>query len=205
MPKPFNFLILIMICFLVISCKNDPKKEQTISNTENVAERPPVKRAKKKDLTPEDIEMLNSVMARIMGEQELKKFASYTVTANLTDLLSNTKGPFTVFAPSNAALETLTPERQNFYSNPENKAKLEALLKSHIVEGHLNQETLMQTINKSGKAKLKTLEGITLTATKSVEDIIISDGKGVKAKVVKGSIEGSNGTVYVVDGVLNLN
>lgn len=194
-----------MIGFLAISCKNDPKKEEITSNTEKVAEKTPVKRAKKKDLTPEDIAMINSVMARIMVEPELKRFASYTVTANLADLLYNTEGPFTVFAPSNAALESLTKEKQNFYSNPENKAKLDELLKSHIVEGHFNQETLMQTINKSGRAKLKTLEGITLTATKSAEDIIISDGKGVKAKVLKGSIEGSNGTVYVVDGVLNVN
>lgn len=193
-----------MIGFLVISCKNDPKKEENTSNTEKVVEKTPVKRAKKKDLTPEDIAMINSVMARIMVEPEAKRFASYTVTANLADLLYNTEGPFTVFAPSNAALESLTKEKQNFYSNPENKAKLDELLKSHIVEGNFNQETLMQTINKSGKAKLKTLEGITLTVTKSAEDIIISDGKEVKAKVIKGSTEASNGTVYVVDAVLNL-
>lgn len=205
MQKPITFFALMMIFCLGISCKNESNSDKEIEETTEIAEKPIVKRAEKKNLTPEDIEKINSVMARISVEPELKKFASYTVSGGLTDLLANNKGPFTVFAPSNAALESLTIEKRNFYSNPDNKGKLEEFLKSHITEGSMDTETLLQTINKSGKASLKTLNGNTITATKIGENIVISDGKGGKAKIVKGSIVGSNGVIYVIDGLLNLN
>ncbi|QQX76930.1 MULTISPECIES: fasciclin domain-containing protein [Aequorivita] len=205
MQKPFTFLALMMIFCLMVSCKNETQNGEEKNNTTEIAEKPIVKRAEKKDLTPEDIEMLNSLMARIIVEPELKKFASYTVSAGLTDLLSNNAGPFTVFAPSNAALESLTVEKRKFYSSPDNKAKLEEFLKSYIVEGNLEKETLLQTINKNGKANLKTLEGSTLVASKVGEDISITDDKGVKVQVIKGSIASSNGAVYVVNGLLHLN
>ena len=79
------------------------------------------------------------------------------------------------------------------------------MLKSHIVVGNFDKTTLMQTIDKGGKAKLKTLAGITLMVTKSGEELIVADGKGATAKVIKGSVEGSNGSVYVVDALLNAN
>jgi len=205
MQKPITFLALLMIFCLLISCKNESGSDKEINETTEIAEKPVVKRAEKRNLTPEDIEKINSVMARISVEPELKKMASYTVSAGLTDILSNDKGPYTVFAPSNAAFESLTVEKRNYYSNPDNKGKLEELLKSHMVEGNMDRETLLQSINKSGKASLKTLGGNTLTATKSGDQITISDGKGVKVKVIKGSIVGSNGVIYVIDGLLNQN
>ncbi|PHR14858.1 MAG: hypothetical protein COA40_01425 [Aequorivita sp.] len=205
MQKPFTFLALMMIFCLMVSCKNETQNGEEKNNTTEIAEKPIVKRAEKKDLTPEDIEMLNSLMARIIVEPELKKFASYTVSAGLTDLLSNNAGPFTVFAPSNAALESLTVEKRKFYSSPDNKAKLEEFLKSYIVEGKMDKETLVQTITKNGKANLKTLEGSMLVATKSGEEISITDDKGVKVQIIKGSIASSNGAVYVVNGLLHLN
>ncbi|MEH6765662.1 MAG: fasciclin domain-containing protein [Aequorivita antarctica] len=178
---------------------------ETESAVLDTVQKPPVKRAPKKDLTPEDIALIKSVMSRIMTEPQLKQYASYLVTAGMGTMLSEDKGPYTVFAPSTIALESFTGEKKKFYATPDNKPKLEEMLKSYIVQGKMDKETLLQTINKSGKAKFKTLAGVTLTATKSGEDIVISDGKGANAKVVKGSIEGSNGVVYVLDGLLNAN
>jgi len=206
MPKPFSFLLISMFALLAFSCKNETNNAQKVeieSAVVDTVQKPPVKRAPKKDLTPEDIAVIKSVMARIMNEPQLKKYASYLVTADMGTMLSEDKGPYTVFAPSTTAFEFFTAEKKKFYATPDNKTKLEEMLKSYIVQGKMDKETLLQTISKSGKAKLKTLAGVTLTATKSGEDIIISDRKGVKVKVVKGSIEGSNGVVYVVDGLLN--
>ncbi|AFL79965.1 secreted/surface protein with fasciclin-like repeats [Aequorivita sublithincola DSM 14238] len=208
MQKLFIFLFLSMFTLLTFSCKNETqeaKKIEADSAVIDTIQKPPVKRAPKKDLTSEDIAMLTSAMARIMNEPQLKKFASYLVTADLANQLSKEEGPFTVFGPTTAALASLTTEKKTFLSNPENIAKLEELLKSHIVTGKLDRATLLQTINKSGKAKLKTLAGITLIATKSGDDIIVSDGEGVTAKIIKGSVEGSNGVVYIVDSVFNAN
>lgn len=208
MPKSSAFLFISMFALLIFSCKNetqDSKKMETESAVLDTVQKPPVKRAPKKDLTPEDIALIKSVMSRIMTEPQLKQYTSYLVTAGMGTMLSEDKGPYTVFAPSTIALESFTGEKKKFYATPDNKPKLEEMLKSYIVQGKMDKETLLQTINKSGKAKFKTLAGVTLTATKSGEDIVISDGKGANAKVVKGSIEGSNGVVYVLDGLLNAN
>lgn len=206
MQKLSAFLLISTLTLFLVSCKNETKTEKVDNAIVEVVKAPEGKRAKKKVLTPEDIEEINSVMSRVMNDSELKNYASYIVTAGLAQKLSTEKGPFAIFAPSNSALEFLSAEKKKFYANPENKAKLEEMLKSHIVEGSsLDKEALLKAINKSGKAKLKTLGGITLTASKSGDDIIIVDGKGAKAKIVKGSIEGSNGVLYVVDGVMNAN
>tara|TARA_R110002012_G_scaffold37798_4_gene105678 strand:- start:6951 stop:7577 length:627 start_codon:yes stop_codon:yes gene_type:complete len=208
MLKPTSFLILSVFVLLSFSCKNDTQNSEKIESETvavDTASELPKNRAAKKDLTPQDIAVIKSVMARVMNDGYLKRFASYLVTAELTDLLSSQDGPFTVFGPTDTAIESLADEKRKFYSNPENKAKLVEMLKSHIVEGNFDKTTLMQTIAKSGNAKLKTLAGITLTITKSGEDLIVADGKGVKAEVIKGSVEGSNGSVYVVDALLNAN
>ncbi len=207
MRKPIRLLYICIFAVLVSSCKDESEKT-TVSESEGTATEvvavPPTQRAPKKELTPEDHAMLKSVMVRLMNEPDLKKFASYLVTAELANKLA-AEGEFTVFAPSNTAFESLTTEKINHYSNIENRKKLEDLLKSHIVLGKWDKETLLQNIGKNGKATLKTLDGTTLTATKSGETIVISDKKSGKATVVKGSIEGSNGFLYVVDGVLNAN
>lgn len=205
MHKPFTFLLISMFAVMAVSCKNetqDSKKQEADTAVVDTVQKPPVQRAPKKNLTPEDKAILKSVMSRVMNEPNLKKYASYLVTAEMATMLSEDKGPFTIFAPSTEALESLSIEEKKFYSMPDNKPKLEEMLKSYIVQGKMDKESLLQTINKSGKAKLKTLAGVTLTATKSGEDIIISDGKGAKAKVVRGSIESSNGVVYVLDDLL---
>lgn len=189
--------------FLIVSCKNETKTEKAENANVEVTEKSAVKRAEKKELTEADIEEINSVMARVMTTPELKKYASYIVTAELADMLSTGKGPFTVFGPSSVALESLTVEKKKFYATPENISKLEEMLKSHIIEGTMDKENLLKAINKNGKAKLKTLSGITLTASKVGDDIIISDGKGGKATIVKNDILGSNGVVFVIDGVMN--
>jgi uncharacterized surface protein with fasciclin (FAS1) repeats len=207
MLKPITFLSIFMIAIFTVSCKNDtqePKNVDADKATTQIAPTTPVKRAAKKNLTEEEIAELKSVMVRVMTEAQLKKFASYLVTAELTDQLTS-GGPFTVFGPSNAALESLTSEKALFYSNIENRVKLEEMLKSYIVTEKINKESLLQAIDKSGKAKLKTLAGTTLTATKSGEGIVISDGKSGKATVISGGVEASNGVVYIVDGLLNSN
>ncbi len=206
MQKSFIFLLISIFSLLAVSCKNETKKEEVVKTPNvEVSEKPPVKRAPKKELTPEDVGMVNSVMARIMATPETKKYASYLVTAEMVTTLSEDKGPFTVFAPTTNALESLTAEKKKFYAIAENRPKLVEMLQSFIVKGKMDKETLIQTINKNGKAKLKTLAGVTLTATKVDENIVISDGKGAKVTVTKGSIDASNGVVYVVDGLLNAN
>lgn len=206
MHKFSTFLYILLIALLSFSCKNENRETQKSEVENEVTElnQKPVKRAAKKELTQDDIEMLKSVMSRLMRDPELKRFASYTVSAGLADQLSK-EGPVTIFAPSNAALGVLNSEKKKRYANPENQLELQEMLKSHIVEGNWDKETLLKNIDKNGKAKLKTLAGNTITLGKSGEDIIISAGKNGSATVLNNGTETSNGVVYVVDGVLGVN
>lgn len=200
MQKRFFLLIISMVTLVTVSCKNETKNPDS-DTLENSKEH----WAEKKVLTEKDIEEINSLMYRIMTTAELKRYSSFIVTAELANLLSNEKGPFMVFAPSNTAIESLSAEQIKFYSTPDNKPKLQEMLKSHIVQGSMNKEALLQEIKKSGKAKLTTVEGITLTASKSGDNIVISDGKGGKGTIIKADIAGSNGVLFVIDGILNAN
>lgn len=205
MQKLSTFLLILMSAITIVSCKNETKTNEVENAPVKVTDVPKEDWAKKKVLTDDDRREISSVMFRIINEQDLKRFASYSVTAGLAEMLSTETGPFMVFAPSNGAIESLSPERIKFYSMPDNKTHLQEMLKSHIVEGNMNREVLLEAIKKSGKAKLTAVAGNTLTATKSGEDIIISDGKGGKGKVIKSDITGSNGVLYVIDGILNAN
>ena len=77
-------------------------------------------------------------------------------------------------------------------------------MKSHIIQGELDNEGLVKAIKKDGKVKLKTLSGVTLTVTQSEGKIVVMDEKGGKATVQKSDVQGSNGQVFIIDKVLNL-
>lgn len=205
MLRPTRFFIISIVALLVFSCKDKGQDPTNAAAGVGVTDTHPEtheQRAPKKELTPQDIAVIKSVMARVMNDGFLKRFSSYLVTAELTNLLSNDTGPFTVFGPTDTALESMTEQQRNLYANPENRAQLVAMLKAHIVKGKYDRMALQQAIDKSGSAKLKTMAGTTLTVTKSGNDFTVANGKGAKATVIKGSLEGSNGVVYVVDAVL---
>lgn len=204
MAKPILSALFIFLTLAFFSCKNKESEGPLANDAIMVKENPatPVKRAPKKELTPQDIAIIKSVMSRIMNEPQLKKYASYLVTAELGTKLSEESGPYLVFAPTNVALGSLKPEKRTFYASPENRPQLLVMLESYIVNGAMDNETLQKTLSKNGVAKLKTLAGTTLTLRKSAEGISISTSSGTSVKVVGNGIAASNGMVYVVDGLL---
>lgn len=120
--------------------------------------------------------------------------------AGLVDTLKG-KGPFTVFAPTDAAFAKIP------------KAKLDALLKDkaaltkvltyHVVPGRMDAAALTSAINAGGgKAMLKTASGGTLTATLSGGKVVVTDAKGGSASVTIANVYQSNGVIHVVDKVL---
>jgi uncharacterized surface protein with fasciclin (FAS1) repeats len=122
--------------------------------------------------------------------------------AGLVDTLKSA-GPFTVFAPVNAAFAALPAGTVDTLLKPENKATLTAVLTYHVVPGKLNAAALTKLIKDGGgKATLKTAQGGTLTATLSGSDIQVADAKGGVAKVTIANVNQSNGVIHVVDKVL---
>lgn len=123
--------------------------------------------------------------------------------AGLVDALQ-TKGPFTVFAPTNAAFKLLPDGTIDMVLKPENKKVLTGILTYHVVAGRVDSKTLGDWIKKgNGKAELKTLAGGKLWAMMNgPKNIVIKDEKGTVASISTYDVYQSNGIIHVIDKVL---
>jgi uncharacterized surface protein with fasciclin (FAS1) repeats len=115
--------------------------------------------------------------------------------AGLVETLEG-KGPFTVFAPTNAAFGKLPAGTVDTLGKPENKATLTKILTYHVVPGKFDASDLTD-----GK-KLKTAEGEELTVKKADGKVMIVDAKGGSSIVTISNVHQSNGVIHVVDTVL---
>lgn len=122
--------------------------------------------------------------------------------AGLVDTLAS-PGPFTVFAPTNAAFAKLPKGTVDTLLKPENVDKLKAILTYHVVSGTLTAADLMNQLKDGGgKAELKTVEGDTLTVQKAGKGLTVTDAKGDVAHVTVPNVMQSNGVVHVIDAVM---
>jgi uncharacterized surface protein with fasciclin (FAS1) repeats len=112
-------------------------------------------------------------------------------------------GPFTVFAPTNAAFAKLPAGTVDKLLQPSMKADLTKVLTYHVVAGKVDSTALAAKIKAGGgKAMLKTVQGENLTASMQGKDIVLTDAKGGMAKVTIADVMQSNGVIHVVDTVL---
>ena len=112
-------------------------------------------------------------------------------------------GPFTVFAPVNAAFAKLPAGTVDTLLKPENKATLAKILTYHVVAGKMSAADLKKAIKMGGgKAMLKTVAGGTLTATMKGGKLMLTDEKGGMATVTQADVNQSNGMIHVIDGVV---
>ncbi len=122
--------------------------------------------------------------------------------AGLVDTLSG-PGPFTVFAPVNAAFDKLPAGTVANLLKPENKDTLVKILTYHVVAGKMSAADLAKAIKKGkGKAELKTVSGGTLWAMMDGKSIVLKDEKGGISKVTQADVFQSNGVIHVVDAVM---
>jgi len=122
--------------------------------------------------------------------------------ADLVETLKG-KGPFTVFAPVNAAFAALPAGTVDSLLKPENKAQLRKVLTYHVVMGKMDTAALIKAIDAGGgKAMFTAVSGGTLTATKSGSTLMVADDSGAATKVTIPDVVQSNGVIHVVDKVL---
>ena len=122
--------------------------------------------------------------------------------ASLVDTLKSA-GPFTVFAPTNAAFAALPAGTVDTLLKPENKSMLSGILTYHVVAGKMDAAALTKAIAEGkGSASLKTVAGGTLTAKASGGKVMVTDEKGGSATVAIADVYQSNGVIHVVDKVL---
>jgi uncharacterized surface protein with fasciclin (FAS1) repeats len=120
----------------------------------------------------------------------------------LVETLQGT-GPFTVFAPTNAAFAALPSGTVETLLKPENKGTLDKILTYHVVPGRLDSMMLDQQIAAGGgKVILKTVQGAPLTVQGSGKNLMVTDEKGGNARITIADVYQSNGVIQVVDKVL---
>jgi uncharacterized surface protein with fasciclin (FAS1) repeats len=112
-------------------------------------------------------------------------------------------GPFTVFAPTNAAFAALPAGTVDTLLKPENKAMLSGILTYHVVAGKMDAAGLTKAIKAGGgSASLKTVAGGTLIAKAAMGGVTITDEKGDVAKVTIADVIQSNGVIHVINKVM---
>jgi uncharacterized surface protein with fasciclin (FAS1) repeats len=143
-----------------------------------------------------------TIVANAMNSADHTTLVAAVKAAGLVDTL-NGPGPFTVFAPTNAAFAQLPAGTVDTLLMAENKSMLTKVLTYHVVSGKYDSKALTRLIKKGhGKARLKTVAGSTLTVMMDGGNIVLRDGKGGTSIVTTADVYQSNGVIHVVNAVL---
>ncbi|WP_438827049.1 fasciclin domain-containing protein [Sphingomonas bacterium] len=122
--------------------------------------------------------------------------------ADLVDTLSGS-GPFTVFAPTNAAFAKLPAGTVDTLVKPENKATLTGILTYHVVPGRITSADIAANAKAhGGTATYTTVQGEPLMFKKAMGGFMIMDGKGDMGKITIPNVYQSNGVIHVIDTVM---
>ncbi|MBD8066619.1 fasciclin domain-containing protein [Devosia sp. PTR5] len=122
--------------------------------------------------------------------------------AGLVDTLQSA-GPFTVFAPTNAAFAALPEGTVETLLKPENKAMLVKILTAHVIAGNYSDADLEAMAEKNPEGfTLKTVSGDRLQFTKLGSVLYVVDESGNAAKITISNVNQSNGVIHVVNKVL---
>ncbi|MFI8379848.1 fasciclin domain-containing protein [Leeuwenhoekiella sp. NPDC079379] len=191
------FLSMAVLATLAFtSCKDNENKEADEAMTEE-------QMAMEAEATTEEEMPEQQTIATIaMGNENFTTLVTAIQAAELGETL-NGAGPFTVFAPTNAAFDKLPAGTLEGLTKPENKEKLAGLLKYHVVSGEYMAADVVKAINdNNGSFVIKTVQGGELTATLDGENVIITDANGSKSKVVMADVDASNGVIHAIDAVV---
>jgi uncharacterized surface protein with fasciclin (FAS1) repeats len=183
MKTYFGCSILALTLFIFSSCSNNTtsQSDKTVTPGETVVAG---------QSAVQDDESAKDVVKVAAGSKDHTTLVAAVKQAELVDALSNA-GPFTVFAPTNAAFEKLPKGVLEDLMKPENKDKLQDILQYHVYVGNLSTDLMQdgQTLNE--------VNGGNITISKKDGKIMINNSATILA-----SIPASNGTIHVIDAVL---
>lgn len=143
-----------------------------------------------------------NIVENALNSKDHTTLVAAVSAAGLVETLKG-KGPFTVFAPTNAAFEKLPAGTVETLVKPENKATLTSVLTYHVVPGKLGAKELSQSIKKgNGTTELTTVQGGKIWLMEKDGGIWLKDEKGGMAKVTIADVYQSNGVIHVIDTVV---
>ncbi|MFV8224831.1 fasciclin domain-containing protein [Christiangramia aquimixticola] len=198
------FMTLALFAIVFTSCEDNNKKEQELQAEKERMEEMEAEKKAEMEAEKATMEMeSNSIAAKAMETDTLSTLVSALKSADLAVMFKSEEGPFTVFAPHNAAFNKVDKATLESLMKPENKEKLADVLKYHVVAEEVNSQALVQKIkDNNGKYELNTVGGGTLVASMEGDKVVLTDENGKKATVVMADVDASNGVVHVIDAVV---
>ena len=143
-----------------------------------------------------------TVVAVAQGNPDFSTLVTAVNAAELGETLGG-EGPFTVFAPNNAAFEKLPDGTLESLTAPEGKEQLTGILTYHVVPGRTDAATLTKAITDNGGSyEMTTVNGAKLTATMDGDNVVLTDAAGGKSTITATDVAASNGVIHVIDTVV---
>ncbi|HEX4878282.1 MAG TPA: fasciclin domain-containing protein [Limnobacter sp.] len=143
-----------------------------------------------------------TIVENAIRSQDHTTLVSAVQAAGLGDTLQS-KGPFTVFAPTNAAFDALPNGTVEQLLQPDNRDSLRGVLTYHVVPGKITSNALTQKIVQAGGlTELETVAGDRLKAFMEGGKVVLEDSKGKRSTVTIADVNQANGVIHVIDGVL---
>ena len=184
-----KFLVMVLLAVASISVANTRALAQMMDNTNPMVGGAAMFKSK-------------DIIDNAVNSADHTTLVAAVKAAGLVDTLKS-KGPFTVFAPTNSAFDKLPAGTVDTLLKPENKEMLSNILTYHVVAGRLDTKAIAAKIKAGkGKAWFKTVSGGTLTASMDGNTLVLTDEKGGQSRVTIADVYQSNGVIHVVDSVL---
>lgn len=148
------------------------------------------------------VEETPNIVGVAAGNADFSTLVAAVKAAGLVETLSG-EGPFTVFAPNNAAFDKLPAGTVDGLLKPESLEKLKSVLTYHVVSGKFDATTVIDAINKNnGKYTVTTVQGGKLVLSLMDGKVMLTDANGGSAMVVLADVAASNGVIHAIDTVV---
>lgn len=132
-------------------------------------------------------------------------FSTLVAAVKAADLVATLEmeGPYTVFAPINAAFDKLPEGTVAGLLEADSKATLTSILTYHVVQGEFKAADVIKAINDNdGKFEITTVQGGTLWAKMKDGNVVLKDEKGAKSTIIMTDVKASNGIIHAIDSVV---
>jgi uncharacterized surface protein with fasciclin (FAS1) repeats len=187
--KTFSALVLIGV--IAASCGDKKKSESTeMADTTAV------------EMDTAVVVETPNIVGVAAGNEDFSTLVAAVQAAGLVETLSS-EGPFTVFAPTNAAFDKLPAGTVEGLLKPENLEKLKSILTYHVVSGKFDAATVIEAINANkGKYSVTTVQGGTIVLSLKDGKVMLTDANGAMSTVVMADVAASNGVIHAIDSVV---
>lgn len=179
-------LLLIFASLLVVACGKAKEETTDLEVVEDAV----------------IIEEAPSIVGVASSNADFSTLVAAVSAAELVDTL-NGEGPFTVFAPTNAAFDKLPAGTVDNLLKPENNALLTSILTYHVVSGKFEAAAVIEAIEaNNGKFEVATVQGGKIVLSLVDGKVVLTDEKGGKATVAIADVPASNGVIHAIDAVV---